>query len=183
MHCPRCGQQQVSDQVKFCYRCGFLLGLVSEVLANGGTLPQLAELNQNKKFLTRKNGIKTAVMWTIVMWFLLVPVFGILDVEELAGAAAVLGFAGGIILMLLSFFFLENPKAAYNSQAVNFRSDYMPQNLSGNAQGQNALPLQQSVPASTYVPPQQLGRWQTTSDLTAPGSVTERTTKLLEKDE
>jgi hypothetical protein len=31
MHCPRCGQQQISDQTKFCSRCGFQLGLVSEL--------------------------------------------------------------------------------------------------------------------------------------------------------
>ena len=43
MHCPRCGQQQISDQTKFCSRCGFQLGLVSELLMNGGFLPQLAD--------------------------------------------------------------------------------------------------------------------------------------------
>ena len=44
MHCPSCGQQQVSLETKFCSRCGFPLGVVSEVLAHGGFLPQLAEL-------------------------------------------------------------------------------------------------------------------------------------------
>lgn len=179
MHCPRCGQKQVSEQVKFCSRCGFLLELIPDILANGGILPQLAELNKNKKRLTRKNGIKFAVLWTVVMWCL-VPLFGVAGAEDLAGACAILGFTGGVILMLISFMFLEN-KPRFNTQSVNFRSDYMPQNLSGNAQSQGTLPPQQSVPASSYVPPAP-GKWQTTNHLT-PGSVTEQTTKLLEKDE
>jgi hypothetical protein len=59
----------------------------------------------------------------------------------------------------------------------------MPQNLRGSTQ-QNALPPQQSVPASSYVPPPPApGNWHTTNDLVAPPSVTEPTTKLLQKDE
>lgn len=183
MHCPRCGQQQASEYVKFCSRCGFLLELIPEILANGGVLPQLAELdkNTNQKLFTRRNGIKLSVLWTIVMWFLLTPLFGMIGADELAGLTAVLGFAGGLILMLISFFFLDSKPQFSNSQKASFKSDYTQQNLSGGAP-QNALPPQQSVPASSYIPPQP-GRWQTTNDLAAPSSVTEQTTKLLREDE
>jgi hypothetical protein len=44
-----------------------------------------------------------------------------------------------------------------------------------------ALPPQQTYPASSYAAPQ-TGRWLDTSDL-EPRSVTESTTKLLERDE
>ena len=182
MHCPRCGQQQASEHVKFCSRCGFLLELVAEVLANGGVLPQLAELGKKKKLFSRKNGLKLALIWTVFMWFLLTPIFGILGAEEATAIPAILGFFGGIFLLLVSFLFLnDNPKpAGAVAQVPNFRNDYIPQNLSGNVQ-QNALPPQQSVPASSYIPPEP-GKWHTTNDLTAPPSVTEPTTKLLEKD-
>ena len=180
MHCPRCGQEQVSEHIKFCSRCGFLLELVPELLANGGILPQLAELNKNKKWLTRKNVLKFAAIWTIFLLFILTPIFGILEADELTALPAVLGIFGGFLLVLISFlFFDKEPKFA---NQVSFRSDAMPRNLSGTAE-QGALPPQQSVPASSYIPPQQPGRWHTTNDLTAPGSVTEQTTKLLEKDE
>src|SRR5689334_21642871 len=43
MHCPSCGQKQVSNETKFCSRCGMPLGIVSDVLAHGFFLPQLAE--------------------------------------------------------------------------------------------------------------------------------------------
>src|SRR4051812_28427762 len=36
MYCPNCGQQQVSDEMRFCSRCGFQLGAVSALLATGG---------------------------------------------------------------------------------------------------------------------------------------------------
>lgn len=183
MHCPRCGQPQVSETVKFCSRCGFLLELVTEILANGGVLPQLADLNKNEKWLTRKNGIKLAVLWTVVMWFVLVPLFGVLfdkSMPDIPGIPAILGFAGGVLIILISVFFLDNPPTVSSVSQVNFRSDNMPQNLNGN-QTPNALPPQQSVPASSYIPP--IGKRQTTNDLTAPPSVIEGTTKLLQKDE
>jgi hypothetical protein len=155
--------------------------LISEVLANGGVLPQLAALNKKRKLFSRKNGLKLALIWTVFFWFLLTPLFGIAGAEEATAIPAILGFFGGVFLVLISFLFLnDNPKLA-GSQTANFRSDFMPQNLSGNAQ-QNALPPQQSVPASSYVPPQ-AGKWQTTNDLVTPPSVTEPTTKLLQKDE
>jgi hypothetical protein len=181
MHCPRCGQLQVSEDTRFCSRCGFLLELISEVLANGGILPQLAELNKKKKFFSRKNGLKLALIWTVFFWLLLTPLFGIAGAEEATAIPAVIGFFGGIFFMLISFLFLDDAPKSAGSQTTNFRSDFMPQNLSGNAQ-QNALPPQQSVPASSYVPPAE-GKWRTTNDLVTPPSVTEPTTKLLQKDE
>lgn len=39
MHCPKCGQQQPSDSVRFCSRCGFHLGVVGELLLTNGVLP------------------------------------------------------------------------------------------------------------------------------------------------
>ncbi|HEX8637447.1 MAG TPA: hypothetical protein VF692_05245, partial [Pyrinomonadaceae bacterium] len=61
MHCPRCGQQQVSPETKFCSRCGFPLGLVSDLIAHGGFLPQLAELHNDKTIFTRRNGVVLSV--------------------------------------------------------------------------------------------------------------------------
>ncbi len=42
MYCPKCSQQQASDEVRFCSRCGFQLGVVKELLAQGAT-PAMAE--------------------------------------------------------------------------------------------------------------------------------------------
>jgi uncharacterized membrane protein YvbJ len=36
MYCPKCSQQQISDEMRFCSRCGFPLGAVKELIANDG---------------------------------------------------------------------------------------------------------------------------------------------------
>lgn len=174
MHCPGCGQQQVSTETKFCSRCGLPLGLVSEVLAHGGFLPQLAELNQKKKpILTRRNGLGFSLIWCLFFLLIMAPLWGILNVEELAGASAVIGIFGGLIMMLSSLIFLKKP-TVYAWYGNN------PAGLYGQPQ-QSALPPQQSVPASAYVTPT-AGSWRDTNDL-QPSSVTEPTTRLLNQDD
>ena len=82
MYCPRCGQEQVSSELRFCSRCGLPLNLVTEVVLNGGTLPQLAELYKPKGFFTRKNGLNSDLSG-FADDFLVVPLFAIADVEEI----------------------------------------------------------------------------------------------------
>lgn len=184
MYCPRCGEEQTSEQIRFCSRCGFLLEIVSEVLANGGVLPQLAELNKNKKLLTRENGIKSSVVWLIVMWLALTPLLAILNApKELIAITAVLGFAGGVLLMLISFLFLDNKPHFSNPQTANFTGGFASQNLSGNADSANALPLLQTQSAQSYAAPAADWKAPITGELAKPPNVTENTTKLLSKDE
>ena len=179
MHCPRCGQQQVSEDTRFCSRCGFPLGLVSEILAHGGVLPQLADLHtKKKKILTRKNGLKISLVWFLLFTFLLTPLAGIAGLEEGAGVIAILGFSGGLLMMLISWMFLENEPKFSSIDSTYQSANY----LSGNAARQNALPPQQSQPVQDFVPP--AGNWKApnTGEL-VPHSVTDGTTKLLQKDE
>lgn len=180
MYCPGCGQQQISEETRFCSRCGLPLGLVSEVLAYGGFLPQLEELNKKKgKILTRRNGLIFSLFWFILFVFIFTPFWGIVDVDELAAMSAVIGIFGSLLLVLTSVFFFEKTPKYSNIQAL-VAANAQRQNLHGFTASANALPPQQSIPTSAYVPPQQ-GNWRDTNDLVQP-SVTEGTTKLLEKD-
>ena len=183
MHCPRCGQQQISDQTKFCSRCGFQLGLVSELLENGGFLPQLAELNKTKStFFSRKNGVLFSVLW-FIFWVMMMPAFfGIANEDEAAGVSAVFGLFTTIMLLILSLAVLKRAPRAYEIPAHQMPPVQPAAGLYGNQQ-MGALPPQQSQPASTYVAP--AGNWRApdTGDLVRPGSVTDSTTKLLKKDE
>ena len=183
MHCPRCGQEQISAEIKFCSRCGFQLGLVSELIFHGGTLPQLADLPQNKKWLTRKNGLKFSLMWFLVLTFILTPISAIADAEELAAFFAVVGIMGSLVMMICSFLFL--PKESKSNQFQNsWQNASQPAQFTGSAYQQNALPPQQSQPANSYMPPP-ANSWKApdTGELVRPGSVVENTTKLLKKDE
>lgn len=161
------------------------LGLVSEVVAHGGYLPQLAELHKKKKpFFSRRNALGFSLIWFLFFLFIMAPFWGIANVDELAGVSAVLGIFGGLILMLSAFIFFPKDKPA-----VPLMPGMLPpsqpavyQNHPQTAQNpQAALPPQQSIPVSTYGPPV-AGSWRDTNDL-QPTSVTESTTRLLDKDE
>lgn len=180
MHCPRCGQQQISDQTKFCSRCGFQLGLVSELLANGGFLPQLAELYKGKStFFSRRNGVIFTILW-FIFWVMMMPAFfGIAGEDDAAGVSAVFGVFSSMMFMIISLTLLQRAPRPYELAAHQTQ----PQALYGNPV-MTALPPQQSQPVSTYVPPEGSWRAPETGDLQKrPGSVTEGTTKLLQKDE
>lgn len=182
MFCPRCSQEQISEQTRFCSRCGFPLTVVSEILANGGSLPQLAALSEQKKFLTRKTGFKISLIWFLTGTFLLTPILAISNADPLVPVVAILGFMGGLLMMLFSWLFLEN-ETKYAAGPVSYPDQTTQANLYGRSADRNVLPPQQAEPTSTFVPPMNSWKAPDTGELVEPGSVTENTTKLLNKEE
>lgn len=183
MHCPRCGQQQVSEEIKFCSRCGFQLGLVAELLANGGTLPQLAAIQYKKNFFNKKNGVVFSAVWFIFFTMFMTSVWGILNVDELAGLCAVTGVFGALVILIASLVFLPSSKMKVNLPMTDIAPPQtQPAGLYGVPSAQ-ALPPQQQQPASVYQTPQGSWRAPDTGDLIERGSVIENTTKLLKQDE
>lgn len=180
MHCPSCGQQQASNETKFCSRCGMPLGLVAEVLAHGGFLPQLAQLDQKRpKYFNKKNGVGLGVFWFIFLTMFATAFFGILGApDELIGIMAITGVFGALMIIVGSLIFLPSskPKIEYPQQMP---MTPQPQGLHGGMP--TALPPQQTIPAQVYMAPGP-GNWRDTNDL-EPSSVTENTTRLLNEDE
>ena len=183
MHCPRCGQQQVSNETKFCSRCGFQMGLVSELLANNGFLPQLQALyTQKTGFFTRKNGVIFTTLW-FIFWVMMVPAFfGIANEDDAAGISAVFGLFTSLMLLIFSLGVLKKSPKTYHLPPMEIPQAQQPQGLYGNP-ANHALPPQQTQPAQAYTAPQ--GAWRTpdTGEFANPGSVTDTTTKLLNRDE
>ncbi len=184
MYCPNCGQQQVSGDLKFCNKCGLPMGLVAEILNYGGTLPQLAELGKKKKFFTRKNGIFFSIFWFILFVPFGAAFWGILEVDELSALSAVFGVFSSILILLFSFFFLGGSTEHTAAVSAVGAQQGNQHNLGGAAAQQGALPPQRTQTAHEYASPQ-AGAWKApdTGDLVTPGSVTEGTTRLLQKDE
>lgn len=184
MHCPRCGQQQVSNEIKFCSRCGFQMGLIAEILANGGYLPQLTALqDKNLGLFTRRNGVIFSICWFIFFLMIMTPIFGMADIDELSAISALFGIFGGFMFLLISLVALKRPSPALPTYFVPPHP--APASLYGSSPQQNpALPPQQSEPVSTYHPPG-ASSWKTPDTgelLRTPPSVTDSTTKLLNKD-
>jgi hypothetical protein len=177
MYCPTCGQQQVSNETKFCNRCGMPLNLVAEVVSYGGYLPQLAELDKvNETKWTRKNGLIAAIFWFIILTpfqaALIGTIFGATPVQ---GFLAVLGVFGALLIALASMIFLPGAKRRYlPTGPATIPNAQIP------GANQAALPPQQSIPVSSYGPPQ-AGNWRDTNDLQP--SVTEGTTRMLDDEE
>lgn len=179
MHCPSCGQQQVSNETKFCSRCGLPLGLVAELLVHGGILPQLALLNQKKKVFTKKNGVVFGAFWFIFLTLFCTAFFGILNApEELVGIIAITGVFGSFMIILASLVFLPSSRTNFAMMPHLQQPNAIPGvNLGANP----ALGPQQSLPVDFYAAPR-TGTWRDTGDL-EPGSVTESTTRLLTRDD
>jgi len=160
------------------------MGLVAELISNGGTLPQLLNLTKKSKLFTRKNGMIFSLFWFIFFVPFMASIWGVLGVEELAGLSAVFGVFSSIMIFMVSLFFLGKASPELPNQNFIQNQHAMPSNLEGHQSAQNALPPQQGQSAQEYVSPAP-GAWKApdTGELASPGSVTESTTKLLQKDE
>ncbi len=178
MHCPRCGQQQISSETKFCSKCGFQLELVAELINHGGVLPQLASIEQKRTFFNKKNGVGVAFLWLIAFLFFAV-MWEILDADPLPEICVATGFFGSFAILVGSLIILPSSRGTARVKAL--RNVAQPAGLPNP--GIPALPPEQSQPAGFYTAPQ--GAWRTpeTGELAERGSVIENTTKLLKQDE
>ena len=178
MFCPHCGQEQISEMTRFCSRCGFLLTGTAVVLSNNGALPQsLSQKGSSNS--PRSRGLKQG-LFIFLLTFLLVPLVAIiskgLDITPVFVAiTAILLPVGGLLRMAYAVMF---------ESSVGVDAGTLPGMEARTLQGghPNALPPSRSIPASDYVSPP-AGNWRDTKDLNTPASVTEETTKLLQKEQ
>ena len=179
MHCPRCGQQQVSSETKFCSRCGFQLGLVAELLNNGGTIPALAAIEQKRTIFNKKNGVGFSILWLIFFVFLAI-FWEIINADPLSEISVAMGIFGFLAFLIGSLVML--PSSKQSRVLASQASSVSPTNLAGS-HASPGLPPAQQEPAGFYSAPQ--GAWRTpdTGELVERGSVIENTTKLLKQDE
>lgn len=181
MHCPQCGQQQVSGELRFCSRCGFPLAGVNELLSTGGSLPIVEAATGKKRHSPRYDGVRHGV----IMFFLgavIVPLLGILNsfqpsdatfLDLLVPITAVLFFVGGFVRILYALIFEEGtPTAHVQNTSLPYVPPVASSQLGAGARG-NALPPAQSIPVSSWRQP------HNTAEIVRPPSVTENTTRLL----
>jgi len=180
MFCPQCGQEKISNETNYCSRCGFLLIAVTDLLQTGGINPLATSTNNSAMQSARKRGLKQG-LFLFLLTFLVAPLMGMismaLNVEPIAvGIAVIICFIGGLLRMVYALMFESaEPGASTLEEKV------VAGTTSLRSPNSNILPPQNSIPAAQYFAPAS-GNWRDTNDLT-PASVTESTTKLLEKDE
>ncbi|MBC7928985.1 MAG: zinc ribbon domain-containing protein [Rubrivivax sp.] len=171
MFCPKCGQQQISDNTRFCSRCGLAVSGLAEWVAGGGVLAARAEAAPAAVVQPRRKGMTRGAK---LMFFsvVLMPVFlGISIVGDWPGPLLIpfTLFLVGLSWLLYYFIFGEKTSPAATRQA-------QPSRL-GTTADSPYLPPASSVPVGS-VGEQRLR----TAELVQPPSVTENTTKLLDSD-
>src|ERR1043165_6536148 len=68
MFCPRCSQEQVSEQMRFCSRCGFPLIVVSQLIAGDGKMPGFDEEGKPRRS-RRQKGIRLGTLLMLISGF------------------------------------------------------------------------------------------------------------------
>jgi hypothetical protein len=176
MFCPQCGQQQVSDAARFCSRCGFQLAAVSGLLATNGAAPELAFEAVPVHDSPRRVGARFGGKLMLSGIFIAIALAMLAELTGLDEDVALLGmlvFIGGIFRLLYAFIFEDGPfRRHLQRQPVYTQPAQFQQQREVSA-----LPPPQQQPARPYVPPR-----PDTAELSYRPSVTEGTTRLLERD-
>jgi hypothetical protein len=180
MFCPQCGQQQVSNMTRYCSKCGFLLDGVALVLASGGALPTTQVQPGYRQLSPRSKGIRQGAL-LMLSTLLLVPLVAIISVfflgspEVFVPVTAITLFVGGLLRVFYALLMEESvspvtmgPMAGQLPHAAR-QFDQPPRNA--------ALPPPAANPAAGWRPR------PNTAELYQPPSITENTTRLLDKDE
>src|SRR5262245_45710068 len=109
MYCPNCGQQQISDEMRFCSRCGLALSGLAEWMT-GGLPVRRADLAQVSAATPRRKGIRRAAK---LMFFsgVLFPVFMAISIGVREGAIMtfpIIIFFVSLVMMLYARLFSDN---------------------------------------------------------------------------
>jgi len=165
--------------MRFCSRCGFLLEGTMVLLNHGGMIPQYQFDSGEKTISPKRKGVKQGFL-IFLSGVVIVPAMGILygwtDINVfgfLTAILAVLLFLGGALRMLYAGLFEEGaPPRAF------VPASYTPSTITGS-----------TMPRVTALPPAAINTtvpWRErpqTAEIVQPPSVTDHTTRLLEKSE
>lgn len=160
MFCPKCGQQQSSEQIRFCSRCGFQLSDVRDLL------------NADSVITTSKPESPLPILVSLIMF--------IAALLALAASLAYVGPQSGQMVMFsliaaaITLVFLLSCRPWRLIRRI-FSQDAEQVKQVNSASAEYALPPARTIPAMDF------GTQRVkTSEIIQPSSVTEHTTRLLE---
>ena len=170
MYCPQCSQQQISDEMHFCSRCGFQLTGVRELMAGGKVLPVHEDKLESRRVLALK-GARSGV----VLMLISLPIALVVTVLTASDDDFAVLFLLPVLMMLVGFIrtcygiFCQSRskelKSAAEKKVVSIPTFRTPENLNAG------MPHIQLLQPSKQ-----------TAEVRQPASVTENTTRLLDED-
>ena len=167
MHCPQCGQQQVSDETRFCKSCGFSLSAVRTLLATDGVPPTLEKEGQKPLQSPRRKGVRQGVI-LLFAFMVLMPLIDLKGGHDFQFLPMMFLMAG-LMRILYAVIFQEGaPRKMKQDNSLPYIA---PGTIDHTVTRGAALPPAQSVPVAAF-------NARRTEMVDRP-SVTEHTTKLL----
>ncbi|MBC7930564.1 MAG: zinc ribbon domain-containing protein [Rubrivivax sp.] len=172
MFCPKCGQQSL-DEVRFCPRCGLsLAGLAAYVAGNelnpaGTSVPPAPVMTARRRGMRR--GAKLMFFFAVLL-----PAAALLAFEGDAPGPLLLVLTGGLaglLWLVYSWLFNDNVLPVGKRASRKSRKDL------------DARPDRPALGAPQFTPAPLFNQQRAnTAEIYQPPSVTENTTKLLDKD-
>ena len=168
MYCPNCGQQQISEEMRFCSRCGLALSGLAEWMAGGMIVKRAEEtcvLSPSRRRKAMRRAAKlmffSGVLFPIgILWSIGID-------EPVPLVLPILLFFVSLVWMGYSRLFMDDTAPMINPGVQP--SAFAP------------MPTRASLTPPTNIP--DFGRQQVrTNELAQAPSVTEHTTKLLDQD-
>lgn len=170
MYCPRCSQQQTSNDVRFCPGCGFQLNVVAELLSTNGALITREAETRKKLALLERKGVRVGAKLLFLSLFLL-PLAILLSVAFDSPGPFVLPFI---------VFLLGSAKVLYTLLFGEHDHSQLPAPLHA---GLSATKRRFDLPAPQSTPiPINNSKRVNTAEMVQPPSVTDHTTRLLDDD-
>jgi uncharacterized membrane protein YvbJ len=160
MFCPKCGQQQTSEEIRFCSRCGVRLSVIRDLLSTDSVV------------ITDKTESPLPTLVSLIMF-----------IAALLAVAASLVYVGpashqmvmfSLIAAAITFVFLLSCRPWRLIHKL-FSEDAGQINQVSSATSEHALPPAQSIPATEFST-----RRVNTAEMVQPPSITEHTTRLLD---
>lgn len=173
MYCPQCSQQQISEEMRFCSRCGFPLSAVKDLLSTGGEVDQEPTVQPPSKGL---KGAKQAT-WIMIASLCLLLIVGLLIAIDddfvvlMIGPSLGFGFA---FLRLMYAVFLEDRVRPREKPASGLVASAFPGRPLASVRHRE-LSASPGLPIDDFP-----ARGKRTAEVVHPPSVTENTTRTLD---
>jgi hypothetical protein len=174
MYCPNCGQQQASNEMRFCSRCGLALSGLADWLAGDRPVstPAPQALVPAQVLSPRRKNIRRAAK---MMFFsgALLPIFLMISIAEGEGAAMIVPFMLFFIALAWMLYarFFSDPNPQLDTRAM--QTSHLA-----------SMPARSSLPPASTIPVADIrGPQLRTNELAQPPSVTENTTRFFDKKE
>jgi len=180
MYCPKCSQQQISDEMRFCSRCGFSLSAVRELIVGSGAPEERGVEAQAGQLSRSQRGVRKGACMMLAS-LPLTLVVGLLtainDVFAILLLLPVLCFVIGFARVLYGAFLAEKRAPLVKGAASQPHAvPVMPGQL-GTAARSPELSPPRVAPTESFT-----AQKMKTAEMVQPPSVIEGTTRLLDEE-